>query len=346
MLSVKSLSLTFGGLVAVKELSFSVSAREIVSLIGPNGAGKTSAFNAVSGVYLPSKGSIHLNDTPLNATPHFSDIIRCMLIACVTAIVLPFVANFTTLWQSVIVDHYTIGNSFSWLTALSECWSEMLRLSRSSLLIPSLIGALLGGGGAWIWITSALTSPEAVAQRGVSRTFQNIRLFGELTALDNIKCALDARASSSFFSSALRLPRFYREELQRTAKAEELLEFVGILSVKDRPSASLPYGIQRRLEIARALATNPSLLLLDEPAAGLNPVEAQDLMKLILRIRDRGVTVLLIEHDMKVVMEISDRVVVLHHGEKIAEGTPTEVRSHQRVIDAYLGEGSTHEAER
>ena len=327
MLSVKSLSLTFGGLVAVKELSFSVSAREIVSLIGPNGAGKTSAFNAVSGVYLPSKGSIHLNDTPLNATPHFSDIIRCMLIACVTAIVLPFVANFTTLWQSVIVDHYTIGNSFSWLTALSECWSEMLRLSRSSLLIPSLIGALLGGGGAWIWITSALTSPEAVAQRGVSRTFQNIRLFGELTALDNIKCALDARASSSFFSSAL-------------------LEFVGILSVKDRPSASLPYGIQRRLEIARALATNPSLLLLDEPAAGLNPVEAQDLMKLILRIRDRGVTVLLIEHDMKVVMEISDRVVVLHHGEKIAEGTPTEVRSHQRVIDAYLGEGSTHEAER
>jgi ABC-type branched-subunit amino acid transport system ATPase component len=176
-----------------------------------------------------------------------------------------------------------------------------------------------------------------VAALGIGRTFQNIRLFGGMTALENVLVGMDRRLGGRAWEALLRLPGVRREEERAARRARELLEFVGLGDRAEAPARSLPYGDQRRLEVARALAGEPRLLMLDEPAAGMNPSEAGELMKLIRRIRDSGVTVLLIEHHMKVVMGVSDRVAVLDSGEKIAEGTPEEVRRNARVVEAYLG---------
>ena len=176
-----------------------------------------------------------------------------------------------------------------------------------------------------------------ITKLGIARTFQNIRLFPEMTAIENVMVGADARHKTSVISALFRLPRHFREEKAGRERAMELLKLVGIADRADHAARNLPYGYQRRLEIARALATEPELLCLDEPAAGFNPQEKVDLLNLIKKIRDQGFTVLLIEHDMRLVMGVTDRIVVLEFGKKIAEGSPAEIRDNPAVIAAYLG---------
>jgi branched-chain amino acid transport system ATP-binding protein len=184
--------------------------------------------------------------------------------------------------------------------------------------------------------------PEKITLRHIARTFQNIRLFGGMTVLENILVGAYTRLSQTAIDTVLRTRRFKEEEARAEKRAEELMAYVGLRNVGNELASSLPYGGQRRVEIARALASEPTLLLLDEPTAGMNPAESEDAMHLFRRIRDElGITILLIEHDMKVVMSISERISVMDHGEKIAEGSPREIASNPSVIEAYLGRGAT-----
>ena len=273
VLHVEHVTMQFGGVVAVNDLSMDVYDREIVALIGPNGAGKTTAFYCITGVYEPTNGRVDFMGEP-------------------------------------IVCNHPRGK----------------------------MKKIYAGEGTQDYLNQPVIShtPDVITKRGIARTFQNIRLFKSMTVFENVLTAMHVRRTANVFSATFRGNR--KEESAQREKALELLKIVGLDDVKDELATALPYGKQRRLEIARALATDPKLLLLDEPAAGMNPQETIELTNFIRSIRDTfGLTIFLIEHHMNLVMDISDRIYVIDFGRQIAAGVPAEIQNDQRVIDAYLG---------
>ncbi|MGW0420477.1 ABC transporter ATP-binding protein [Streptomyces sp. NPDC003015] len=248
VLEARNVTMRFGGLTAVRSVDFTVNSGEIVGLIGPNGAGKTTFFNCLTGLYVPTEGSVSYKGTVLPPKPHL------------------------------------------------------------------------------------------VTKAGIARTFQNIRLFANMTVLENVLVGRHTRTKEGLWSALLRGPGFKKAEKASEERAMELLEFIGLAGKRDHLARNLPYGEQRKLEIARALASDPGLLLLDEPTAGMNPQETRTTEELVFAIRDMGIAVLLIEHDMRFVFNLSDRVAVLVQGEKLVEGTSEVVQADERVIAAYLGE--------
>lgn len=271
VLRVENVTMQFGGVVAVDDLSMEVNEGEIVALIGPNGAGKTTAFNVITGVYAPTNGQVLFDGKK-------------------------------------VVENHPRGK-------MRRQYKGKHLGDYKSVLEPT---------------------PDKLTRMGMARTFQNIRLWKSMTVFDNVLIAKHLRRSSNMFTAMFRLNA--REEARQRAEVLELLRVVGLEDVRDELATSLPYGKQRRLEIARALATDPKLLLLDEPAAGMNPQETLELAEFIREIREKfHKTILLIEHHMDLVMGIADRIYVLDFGELIAQGTPEEIQNNARVIDAYLG---------
>lgn len=271
VLRVENVTMQFGGVVAVDDLSMEVNEGEIVALIGPNGAGKTTAFNVITGVYAPTNGQVLFDGKK-------------------------------------VVENHPHGK-------MRRQYKGKHLGDYKSVLEPT---------------------PDKLTKMGMARTFQNIRLWKSMTVFDNVLIAKHLRRSSNMFTAMFRLNA--REEARQRAEVLELLRVVSLEDVKDELATSLPYGKQRRLEIARALATDPKLLLLDEPAAGMNPQETLELAEFIREIREKfHKTILLIEHHMDLVMGIADRIYVLDFGELIAQGTPEEIQNNARVIDAYLG---------
>lgn len=337
-----SATIRFGGVTAVSNLSLSVPKGSVYSIIGPNGAGKTTVFNAITGLYQLTSGRILLNGAPIVRGLTIRSAVAIAGCGLLTAIVGLVWLNLQPLWEQLIVLNYRFREPFPWSQIPTAAGSYFLHdgLGKvwATLLALFFLGCAIGG---CYWQGTRLT-PEGVATRGLCRTFQNIRLFPTLSVVENVLVALDRRYRVGLLRILLGFGGSHsNKELALNRQATELLNLVGLGADFNIRASALSYGDQRRLEIARALATNPKLLLLDEPAAGMNPAEAGQLSEMILKIRSRGITVLLIEHHMNVVMSISDRVCVLNNGEKLFEGTPDEVRREPRVVAAYLGEGES-----
>ena len=259
VLEVTNLSKNFGGLRALNEVDLTINRQEIVALIGPNGAGKTTFFNCITGIYLPTEGTVQLHLPERNGKPASSTTLNGM-------------------------------------------------------------------------------KPNEITSLGMARTFQNIRLFNDMTVLDNVKVGLHNQVVYGMWTGILRLPSFREKEHEMDRRAMKLLKIFDLDAEANYKASQLPYGKQRKLEIARALATNPKLLLLDEPAAGMNPNETEELMNTIHSVRDQfGVAILLIEHDMNFVMGICEKITVLDYGRVIARGDGKTIRNNPKVIAAYLG---------
>jgi branched-chain amino acid transport system ATP-binding protein len=337
ILEVDRVTMRFGGLVANEDVSFRVEPGQVYAVIGPNGAGKTTLFNAITGVYQPSAGQVRFEGSVVRKRVGPRLTLRVLGTAAVSAFACVLAVNILALWKAVVVANYAYGESFAWDKALA-CAGPVLRDAGAAWTwLPAVVGGMVGGGAALVLWLRRRRTPDVIQRAGIARTFQNIRLFGELSVLENVLVGMHARLRTGFLENLLRLPSFFVERERGRREALELLRFVGLDARALEAARNLPYGLQRRLEIARALASAPRLLLLDEPAAGMNPTETVALTGLIRQIRERGVTVLLIEHHMRVVMGVSDRICVLNFGKRIAEGTPEQIRSDPACIEAYLG---------
>jgi branched-chain amino acid transport system ATP-binding protein len=322
LLSARNITKRFGGLIAVNDISFDIPEGSIVSLIGPNGAGKTTFFNIIAGIYDPTGGRILVRDRTMVAHP-----VRTWLE--------PFVWFLPAVVVGILsgLAVFSVNDSSVAFLGGALTLAALIVMLLAAVARPASYQRLIGRIGIF-----RSARPNDMVSAGIGRTFQNIRLFQNMTAEENVLVGMHIKLKAQLLDAMLSTPRNRREEITSRERANELLQLVGLRGVGGELAKNLPYGDQRRLEVARALGSDPSLLLLDEPTAGMNPRETSDMMALINKLRtELGLTVLLIEHDMKVVMGISDRVTVLDHGERIAEGTPDEVRKNPRVIEAYLG---------